>query len=59
MNYLLFFEDGEVRAVTDLSEQDASPCSWPTVVRLSDIGSGLIMCEKLNFDGEWIILEDR
>jgi hypothetical protein len=58
MQYLLFFEDGDVKLVDDVSDADLSPCSWPTVVKLTDIGSGLIQAEKLGIKGEWVNLDD-
>lgn len=57
MQYLMFYEDGEVELKEDIDEKKLRRCCWPTVVRATEIGCGLIRFEKFGHRGEWVILE--
>ena len=53
MQYLIFNEDGEVTMEDDVNEDDYSMLSWPKIVRLTEIGCGLIKAEELDLDHNW------
>ena len=59
MQYLLIDEYGELKLVEEINESNLEPCSWPTVVRLTEIGCGFIQAEERKYDGSWRIIDEN
>jgi hypothetical protein len=59
MQYLLIDSYGELKLVDNVKDEDLEPCSWPTVVRITEIGCGLIRAEELKHDGSWGVINEN
>jgi len=58
MQYLIFDEHGQAKIVDDIKEDELDPFSWPVVIRLAEIGCGLIQAEKYCINNEWVNLDE-